>query len=65
MNRETALKLANLAIDTSKDSIQEIYNYCENIADINTDYRSWTGAAAKMLPFLQSVIDGEKPAAAF
>ena len=65
MNRETALKLANLAIDTSKDSIQEIYNYCENIADINTDYRSWTGAAAKMLPFLQSIINGEKPAAAF
>ena len=65
MNRENALKLANLAIDTSKDSIQEIYNFCENIADINADYRSWKGAAAKMLPFLQSVINDETPAAAF
>ena len=65
MKRETALKLANLAINTDKDSIQEIYNYCENIADINTDYRTWTNAAARMLPFLQSVIDDETPVAAF
>ena len=65
MNRENALKLANLAIDTSKDSIQEIYNFCENIADINANYRSWNGAAAKMLPFLQSIINDETPAAAF
>ena len=65
MNRQDALKLANLAIDTSKDSIQAIYNYCYNIADINADYGSWKGAAAKMLPFLQSIINGETPAAAF
>jgi len=65
MKRETALKLANLAIENDKKSIQEIYNYCEIIADPNAKRNTWEINAAKMLPFLQSIINDEKPAAAF
>jgi len=65
MNRQTALKLANLAIDTNKESLQEIYNTLHDLAIFDANYRSWEYNAAKMLPFIKSIINGEKPAAVF
>ena len=65
MKRNTALHLANLSIKPGTEALQEIYNIINDISSIDANNGTWENNAAKMLPFLQAIIDGKKPAAAF
>ena len=65
MKRKTALHLANLSIKPGKESLQEIYYIISDIANIDANYRSWEYNAAKMLPFIKSIINNEKPVPVF
>ena len=58
ITRAQALRLANHAAGASNQDIKEIIKFCESIADIKEHYSSNSGAAARFLQFLYSVING-------